>query len=124
MYRQARVNRRFELFPGAPRRRQKEHKRAHFSPRAREGHESRAKGLRQSRRNRLALWLEAYARRAVSASAQFAWGLRPSNAYNATNWLNRTIPDTDLTTSTFGQTSRQPGGITGRQVEFGMKFLF
>ncbi|MBI4873163.1 MAG: TonB-dependent receptor [Acidobacteria bacterium] len=44
-------------------------------------------------------------------------------AYNATNRLNRANPDTGVTSSTFGQTLRQ-GATTGRQVEFGLKFLF
>ncbi len=46
------------------------------------------------------------------------------SAYNATNRLNRAGPDTGVTSSTFGQTLRQLGGVTGRQVEFGMKILF
>jgi len=45
-------------------------------------------------------------------------------AYNATNRLNRADPDLNVTNSTFGQTLRQLGGVTGRQVEFGLKFLF
>jgi hypothetical protein len=43
-------------------------------------------------------------------------------AYNATNRLNRADPDRNVTSSTFGQTLRQSG--MGRQVEFGLKFLF
>ena len=58
-------------------------------------------------------------------------------AYNATNRLNRGDPDTNVQSSTFGQTLFQgsPGGIfgaqgatygnqSGRQVEIGLKILF
>lgn len=44
--------------------------------------------------------------------------------YNATNRLNRADPDLGVTNSTFGQTLRQLGGVTGRQVEFGLKLVF
>jgi len=45
-------------------------------------------------------------------------------AYNATNRLNRAMPDVGVTSSTFGQTLRQLGGVTGRQMEYGLKFIF
>jgi hypothetical protein len=45
-------------------------------------------------------------------------------AYNLSNRLNRAMPDTGVTSSTFGQTLRQLGGVTGRQMEFGLKILF
>jgi len=59
-------------------------------------------------------------------------------AYNALNKLNRGDPDTNIYSSTFGQTLYQgaPGGsfgpsgqggsnyATGRQVEFGLKIIF
>src|SRR5215472_12022193 len=58
-------------------------------------------------------------------------------AYNATNRLNRGDPDTNVLSSTFGQTLFQgsPGGTfgiqgatygnqSGRQVELGMKIIF
>ena len=58
-------------------------------------------------------------------------------AFNATNRLNRGDPDTNVQSSTFGQTLFQgsPGGSfgaqgatfgnqSGRQVELGMKIIF
>jgi hypothetical protein len=62
-------------------------------------------------------------------------------AYNATNRLNRSAPDTNVQSSFFGQARNQgaPGGsfgaqsqqfeggnpaITGRQVELGLKIIF
>ena len=45
-------------------------------------------------------------------------------AYNLSNRLNRAMPDTSVTSSTFGQALRQLGGVTGRQMEFGLKILF
>ncbi|MBN8732329.1 MAG: TonB-dependent receptor [Acidobacteria bacterium] len=46
------------------------------------------------------------------------------SAYNLTNRLNRAMPDTGVTSSTFGRSLRQLGGVTGRQMEYGLKILF
>ena len=46
------------------------------------------------------------------------------SAYNLTNRLNRAMPDTGVTSSTFGRSLRQLGGMTGRQVEYGLKLIF
>jgi hypothetical protein len=45
-------------------------------------------------------------------------------AYNLTNRLNRDVPITDITLTTFGTANRQGVGMTGRQLEFGLKILF
>jgi hypothetical protein len=44
-------------------------------------------------------------------------------AYNLTNHLNRSLPDTGVTSTTFGQALRQRIS-TGRQLELGLKILF
>jgi hypothetical protein len=45
-------------------------------------------------------------------------------AYNLTNRLNRADPDVGVTSSTFGTALRQATGMSGRQLEFGLKILF
>jgi len=45
-------------------------------------------------------------------------------AYNLTNRLNRADPDTNVLSATFGKTLRQADTTVGRQVEFGLKFVF
>ena len=45
-------------------------------------------------------------------------------AFNLTNRLNRADPDLVVTSATFGQALRQGTALTGRQVEYGVKFVF
>ena len=45
-------------------------------------------------------------------------------AYNLTNRLNRANPDLVITSSSFGQSLRQFGSVTGRQVELGLRIVF
>jgi hypothetical protein len=47
-----------------------------------------------------------------------------ASAYNLTNRLNRTNPDLGITSSSFGQSLRQFGSVTGRQVELGLRIIF
>ena len=47
-----------------------------------------------------------------------------ASAYNLTNRLNRANPDLGITSSSFGQSLRQFGSVTGRQVELGLKIIF
>jgi hypothetical protein len=46
------------------------------------------------------------------------------SAYNATNRLNRAMPDVTITSGTFGKAIRQLGSTTGRQMEIGAKIIF
>jgi hypothetical protein len=45
-------------------------------------------------------------------------------AYNLTNRLNRDVPITTISSTTFGTANRQATGMTGRQLELGLKILF
>jgi len=45
-------------------------------------------------------------------------------AYNLTNRLNRANPDLVITSSSFGQSLRQFGSVSGRQVELGLRIVF
>jgi hypothetical protein len=47
-----------------------------------------------------------------------------ASAYNLTNRLNRANPDLGITSSSFGQSLRQFGSVTGRQMELSLRILF
>ena len=44
--------------------------------------------------------------------------------YNLANVLIRANPDLGVTSSNFGKVLRQRGGYSGRQLEYGLKFIF